>query len=271
MSLGTVLVFLVILALGSYFEAQAKKRQHQGQGAPPRPHNGGAQGDGARGVGAGRGEAHLPRPGGEQSSQLPRRSESAQVLLPDELWAILTGETRPTTSPPAPQLPEESMAQEDWERGDWEERGSEREAEEEVGFGALPAPSGARERFEVRTASGRDEDEVDDFVTLTGEPLELRSREGRELVVRKGRKVALRPRGELSGRSARELVSYDDYIPTDRERHDAFHRRLDAATADSSAARMTAAERHAARHRQLRNAIIMREVLGPPRGLEDPF
>jgi hypothetical protein len=175
-------------------------------------------------------QVRLPRPG------LPRAEESAQILLPDDLWAILTGETRP--SAPRPPLPAPDVdPEEEWEAEEFEE------------YDQLPTSDHGRSPLETVE---RARAEAHELTTMTGEPLELRSREGRELVVRK----------------AREIISHDDEIPTDRERHDAFHRRLDA-TAGGAGPSVTVAERHAARRRQLQRAIILREVLGPPRGLED--
>lgn len=225
---GGALIFMVLIAVAGLFEAITKKRTGQGQGtpgAPPRPRDGGPA---------------LP-PSGPPEVNLPRPRESAQVLLPDELWAILTGEQRPAAPrPPLPPRELESAGVEPLEAEAWEDEAWEDEAEEEQ------------------------------HTTLTGEPLELRGREARELTLREERELALRPREELQGREPREIISLDDHIPTGKERHDAFHRRLDGA-ALAKAPEARTAEHRARRQRQLQRAIILREVLGPPRGLEDPF
>lgn len=224
---GGALIFMVLIAVAGLFEAIAKKRTGQGQGhghgktgAPPRPRDGGPA---------------LP-PSESPEVRLARPRESAQVLLPDDLWAILTGEQRPAA--PRPPLPPQEMEPAQTEPAD--------------------------------VAAWEDEAEEEQVTTLTGDPLELRGREARELILREERELDLRPREELQGREPREIISLDDHIPTDRERHDAFHRRLDA-DALANAAETRAAEHRARRQRQMQRAIILREVLGPPRGLEDPF
>lgn len=242
---GGVLFLLLMGVVAALKEMLNKHQQSQRTpGAPPRTGSDGAPG----------GEVRLPRP--TQRPVLPRPEESAQVLLPDDLWAILTGESRPTTSRTPLPAPDVEREEEGWEE------------EDDDGYDYAPAAEYGLEALEA--AADEADTEAHGAATLTGEPVQVRSRDGRELAFREGRELVLRPRAELARREAREIVSYDDEIPTTKERHDAFHRRLEAMDTGAGQ-REKIARRRAARRRQLQRAIIMREVLGPPRGLEDGF
>jgi hypothetical protein len=65
------------------------------------------------------------------------------------------------------------------------------------------------------------------------------------------------------------VVSLEKDLPSDAERHADFRRRLSASRSAESG---TPTRRSIfAGRKQLHRAMILREVLGPPRGLEDPF
>jgi hypothetical protein len=232
------LVIIVVMIVSTINEVVTKRRKGQSStGAPPRP---------------GQGSRPHPREGAPESGarpevRVPRHpvEESARILLPDDLWAILTGE-----QPSAPRVPEPAPEP------------AEAEWAEEAGHAAqLPADeleweessSAASEHYEWRS-SGE---------ATIGLPsgTDTRGRDTRAIPVRAPRPLTARPH--------RELHSLEDSVPTDEERHDAFHRRIDADAARSGT--NSYQRRRAARHRELRRGIILREVLGPPRGLEDPF
>src|SRR5690606_34818564 len=80
------------------------------------------------------------------------------------------------------------------------------------------------------------------------------------------RRSVVRPR---EGRSREpEIFSYDEVIPSADERHEEVHRRIDQRP--DSTGRAAARGASAARRRRLRRAVDIKEVLGPPWGLEEP-
>lgn len=237
MSLFTILIFVAMLISTMNEVATKRRREQQGQGAPrrpgqrlptgePFPHHGGADhGEDFDGDGA------PPR------ARIPRTTsaeESAQVLLPDDLWAILTGEQRPARVPAPVDL--EPVADEELELHREPELHLEVEPEQEWSPGA----------------ESRAEDDG------WGEP---------DSRVLPDRRSVVRPR---EGRSREpEIFSYDEVIPSADERHEEFHRRIDQRP--DSTGRAAARGASAARLRRLRRAVVLKEVLGPPRGLEDPY
>lgn len=233
MSVFTLLI-IVAMIISTINEVATKRRQgQQGPGAPPHPGRRPPTGEraGAEGDGEARGEdplrVRMPR-------TTSRAEEGAHVLIPDDLWAILTGEERPSTRAPEPVSQEPVDPEEpgpDWE---WA-------AEEDWS----PRP-------EVLA-------ETEEDGGLEPEPQEVRGWEERPLEVRP---IPVRDREP-------EIVSLEDSIPSVEERHEAFHRFIDASYDDVGRAAVRAPD--AARRRSLRRAIIIKEVLGPPKGLEDPF
>lgn len=196
---------MVISALGRLLgksrPAPPPTRRRRPTPAPPR----------ADGEGTGAAPRPVPAPAGEE------RAPSADILIPDDLWAILTGERRPPVAPsPAPEPAPAPRSADTSPKDELARRAEVEQAE------ALAAE--ARER-ELSALVRRPTDQP---AALEGEPVEV-----------------------------------------DEERHEAFHRRLEAST--PSAALQVATYRRPldARQRQLRRAIILREVLGPPRGLEN--
>jgi hypothetical protein len=194
-------------------------------------------------------------PGSERAE--PAASQSAQVLLPDDLWAILTGETRPANRVPEPEF--------------------EPEFEPEPDPGFRPEPEIVmeleEEPFSWRNGEYGESAEGSDLADpRSRDPRGLVDRDPRErvreLAAREGEYRNRSPREDIL-RGEREIVSLEDTLLSDDERHDAFHQRLDASAPGARGGQATASR--AARQRRLRRAIILREVLGPPRGLEDPF
>lgn len=200
-----VLAFMVISAVGRLLgksrPAPPPRRRPRPTAPPPRP----------RSEGEGAGAAPRPAPAPVDEEHAP----SADVLIPDDLWAILTGERRPpVAAPPAPE----------------------------------PAPASEPARAELRGDLAR-QVEVEEAEALAAEARE------RELSA-----LVRRPMES----DAPEAVSEED-----EARHEAFHRRLEATTPAAALQVATGRRPLGARQRQLRRAVVLREVLGPPRGLED--
>lgn len=154
-----------------------------------------------------------------------RGQDTAATMLPDDLWAILTGEQPAPARLPLPEPPEpeeeeyslEAASEEDW-------------LEEEESAAAVPAPP----RESWRTSS----------------------------------EVAIR-RAEFSrpapDREPPRIVSLEQLDIDDRRRHEEFHERLNRSIqtgASSGSAGLLATPD------DLRRAIILNEVLGPPKGLQ---
>lgn len=249
------LVVIVFTAI-RIFELAGKRKgskDRQARGAPRYEES-----DVLRGRGDDRTTAAPSRhPRGLESEQ------SAQVLLPDDLWEILTGERRHTPTPPAPVDQHEAD-----DRGvavsaeglgydeadvDPDDRNAPvmwRSEELEPEF----EPAWSRDRsawLEEETRAANDEH--------TGVP--VRSRDPRELPERVIRKAPVRPREH-------EVVSLEEiYLQDDGRRTRARERRSARSTAETAWRQSSAG---AARRRALRRAIILQEVLGPPKGLEEP-
>jgi hypothetical protein len=218
--------------------------------------------------------------------------DSAASVLPDDLWEILTGEKRPParTQPPAPPPAREpaSMRTETAERPPIDRevpRPIDRDVPRPIDRPAPPPldrrPDSARRR--ERTPVQRDRSP-----RSRERPVELRDRTPRERDsgrLRPGRPASsadkyvrpehVRTERPVHVRAERVLTSYDDNIPGDEERHDSFHERLDRSAALAAAA--AAAGRSATPGPELyrfndaadlRRAIVMAEILGPPKALE---
>ncbi|MCI0432600.1 MAG: hypothetical protein L0271_02970 [Gemmatimonadetes bacterium] len=155
-------------------------------------------------------------------------SEGASDLLPAELWEVLTGQ-RPAPRPPPP--PDED--------------------EEEIEEEEAPAEALPPARVESRDENG-----------LAGDLLRRRQRE-----LMAARQV---------DRRAPAIVSLESEPLPSRQRHAAFHRRVDRPAPPAvsrepreiPAADAVAALLQSGDTNQMRRAILMQEILGPPRGLE---
>jgi hypothetical protein len=167
----------------------------------------------------------------------------ASDMIPDDLWEILTGERRqrpaagPPTPPPEAGLPYGSSGEEQEEPG-WYTY----EDEPEVS----PAPAAGSDRWHTgHSAEGRRVESA---------------REDHERGVHSADRA---PVHEAPPLHVFDVAS----VPTDRARHAAFHRRFDEVKSEPPARRP---ERlfHLRSRDELRRAIIMKEILGRPKGLE---
>lgn len=154
-------------------------------------------------------DARAPEP----AAELP-----ASILVPDDLWEILTGERR--TPQPVP-VPVGGAGEDD--EADFEEAESYDAVIDET------VEAARRERWSY------DDDAIS----------------------------AERRSSEVAAR----VVSLEDPPPPTPIRHAAFHRRLESLEPDRP--RRVRGSVSPTALRGLRRAIILREVLGPPRGLED--
>jgi hypothetical protein len=169
-----------------------------------------------------------PPAGGTQRSG----TETAADVLPPELWELLTGQKPPARVPPRQPAPEDQ----------WDEEADRDEADQAAATIALPPAPSDEER----------------------QVTELLKRRERE---------ALRP----VERSYPQIVTLETAPLPPAARHREFHRRIDKVDAKKAAPAMEAPE--AARDIiadilqdgsmvDIRRAILMQEVLGPPKGLE---
>lgn len=191
------------------------------------------------------GSEHGPSP---RSSARHGEAESAAEMIPDDLWAILTGETRRPAPRPEPR------GEPEWEAGHraeprWEdEPAPPPEPEFEPWWESEPEQE---PRWEPAERATWEEDEAS---------------EEEEVTV-----VATRSYEETLARRQREpeIVSLETPPPPTEIRHARFHERIDALR-EADAERRARQQRRssAARQRSLRRAMVLREVLGPPKGLE---
>ena len=189
----------------------------------------------------------LPRPQAErdraaldaQASRAESRTAAAG-MLPAELWEVLTGQ-RPMPLPPAPGREEAGRVEE----RSYEGPGYEETDDDERLAAAAPPPARVERRDEEAVAGDL-----------------LRKRQREQIAARY---VEHKPPAVVSLESAPRPA---------RQRHAAFHARVDPApalappprvprAADAIAPLLQRADRN-----EIRRAILMREVLGPPRGLE---
>jgi hypothetical protein len=161
-------------------------------------------------------------------------SDPAADMIPDDLWEILTGERRTRPTPPAPVEHEREV----WEVDD--------EAEEETYVGEVEAFEQARVHLEHREDEAR------------RDALQL----DRELAVNTAERAPVH--------EAPKLRIFDaSQVPTTAQRHAAFHRRIDAAVPAPRKRRPPTLGRIAGLGSyELRRAVVLREVLGPPKALE---
>jgi hypothetical protein len=168
----------------------------------------------------------------QQPAGRPADEQAAAEMLPDDLWEILTGERRAPRQP----VPEPV---------------------EEVGYADTysvedyPDDDDSLEELAARDVPSADEwmaEPVPEQVVIVPEPY-------------------VRP---IPKRDVPRVVSLEELEIDSDERHDDFHDKLDRMAAAERAGRRPPNAFRFTKDDDLRNAIIMSEVLGPPKGLEDP-
>lgn len=180
---------------------------------------------------------------------------SAADMLPDDLWAVLTGQPRPARPAPSPAPAE-----------DVEERRPATAGRDRTGAAdgwAYRERPGATDKDTVPWRNAGEEDRP-----RQGRPLERPSLEGPSL-----EEVPARPGPRslesMPTHAEPRVVSLEQPPPPPNIRRAAFRRRL--AASDKRAGPRHVGERFRlslGSRDELHRAIILREVLGPPRGLE---
>lgn len=187
-----LLLFIVLPLLQALKGKGQEGTRPPGGARPPRPRPGSSRAPGGLRGTVQRGEV-------ERGGAGPA---SAADMVPDDLWAILTGERRPTLeSPPTPE-----------------------------------PPVGAAERKEAPLSSTPEHGPGWDPLAYTGP----------------------------------EAVTLETPPPPPEVRHAAFHARMQHAAPSRHGSGASASIRHSLRgKRSLRRAVLLAEVLGPPRGATD--
>ena len=176
-------------------------------------------------------------------------SASAADMIPDELWEILTGERRRPVVVRAP------------------------EAEEEPSPVRAHVPDLEPDyEPEYQPEFGREYDEGDFGSELAAEEVAGPEPEPAPVTVREERPIeVLEPAGRAASLEAESaIVSLEASLPSAAERHAAFHARI--AKAPAQAERGRVASRIPLRlgdRSELRRALILSEILGPPKALEE--
>jgi hypothetical protein len=205
---------------------QVKRRQSGGKrpGGPQEP---------------GRGRGGPPaREEGPDRAREPA-ADPASEMVPDDLWAILTGERRA----PAPTRPEPAEADEP----EWAGAGPVAEEDESAWVSSPPVEVGSDRDPSTRAPARWDlDDEIEPTPPVS---LEYRGPEAYSLE-------------SLD----QEAVSLERPIPSPGARHRAFHARYDRPAVSRPRPR-SAIGRALGNRPSVRQAIVLSEVLGPPKGL----
>ncbi|HSK17676.1 MAG TPA: hypothetical protein VK912_00945 [Longimicrobiales bacterium] len=174
-------------------------------------------------------QARLPQQHREERAG--RSDEAAADMLPDDLWEILTGERRTPRAPaPAPEVEPQDIE----ERYPVEAYPDESLSLEEAAL-EQPSPRGWPSRLPEDTA-----------VVLSPEAYE-------------------RP---LPERDVPRVVSLEELEFDTEKRHDRFHKRLDTLKPAARVRRPAPSLYRFTNDEDVRRAIVMSEILGPPKGLE---
>lgn len=185
----------------------------------------------------------LPRqPGGPRTPGEKRQGTagSASDMVPDDLWELLTGQKRTATTAPAPAGPEE-----------------------ETGFEATDRPLEAGDR----PLESWDADLEPAMEPTEYEPLDVRYEDGR-VSTPPAPWEAVDEGASLESTNLPEAYSLEQPVPTEKVRHAAFHRRLDALPPPARTRRKLHPDLKLETAADLRRAVILKEVLGTPKGFE---
>lgn len=180
-----------------------------------------------------------------ESPARPRPEDAAAEMIPDELWELLTGQKRQRPEPPQ-QQPQPRR----------------------------PVPVKAPEKRPAarRSAPVRDEEEIPrqeyDEEAAAAEYVRTHRRDVQgeiEAAMEQQRVVVARRAPERVSR----VVSLETEPLPERERHRRFHEKVDRPVTVRPAPRSRAARMGLRSAADLRRAYILREVLGPPKALEE--
>ena len=158
-------------------------------------------------------------------------------MIPDDLWEILTGRPKPQQSRPVPQQTPAPVSMQEYDEAG---------PDEEIGA------------YDVIV------DEVAEYEQRRRAEEERRARKKREL-----RERRLRERDMYTADKAPKVYSLEKPLPPAVARHAAFHAKIDETPVVD--------RRHEARRSarewlftgdDMKRAIVLQEVLGPPKGLE---
>lgn len=203
------LLLFIIFFLAPLIEQLKKKKGQQPPQQPPRPEP-------------------QQRSSTEEVSARPR--ETAEAMVPDDLWKILTGEVRPPVM-----IPEETRQVPTRRQQPWD-----------VVF--IPPEETEDEEELVR-------EDVDVEVRRTAREVVVRDRQRRPLAV--------------EAQSLEEepiIVSLETGPPSAKDRHSAFHRLVDAKPVAETPKKKGAFA--LTDHRELQRAFVLQEIFGRPRGLD---
>ena len=200
-----------------------------------------------------------PAPAQRRSEPMPDEEEvgSAAEMLPDDLWAILTGETRPSREPPPPlehrPSPRETTTP---QRPNTPERAPRPRPQrpERRPFPNAPRPRPAPEPVSVEAAA-------DEEVLARTPPAPERFER-----VEYAPQDYVRP---IPEHAPPVIVSMETMPDSDEIRHTRFHDRVARLAAPATVQRGPERQLVGLHDReQLRRAIILTEVLGTPKGLQ---
>ena len=179
----------------------------------------------------------MPEPRAEWEQPEPVEEEStADELIPDDLWAILTGERRPSPSPPPRPAPPPQQR-------------------------PAPAPRRAPPAPLARTPEPTAARKVDEFDRVQRRTEAVRYRESEAEL-----DALLRSRRRID-EQAPVVVSLETEPLAEAPRHDRFHDRLDKLSAPPTGYRKATVLPSLRDPMELRRAIVLKEVLGKPKGL----
>jgi hypothetical protein len=257
--ISPTLIFIIIIILAPLIEKLLKAGRQQ---PPPPPGS--------------RQQQRMPppqRPRPELQRRAPAgdREEgesSAADMVPDDLWAILTGQQRPRPEPPR------EVAGPAAEEGRRVPTTSSRPAPAPMPTARRPAPAGKRPRPRQESAPGTGLPPAPKRPSPAGYDMRGELPPDEEASFRRTPPQEQFPvEGyvrEIPVHRPPEVVSLEELVIDDAKRHESFHERLAALP---GAARVRRRPRHALAERfraqdEIRRAIIMSEVLGRPRGLD---
>jgi hypothetical protein len=214
------IILFIIFFVAPLIEQLKKKKGQPPAPPPPRPQ--------AR-------PQPQPRSSTEEVSSRPR--ETAEAMVPDDLWKILTGEARPPVM-----IPEETRRVPTQKQRPWDVvyiPPEETEDEEEL----------AR-------------DDVDVEVRRTSREAVQLEHARRHLPVEARREL---PVEAASLEVEPNIISLETPLPSAQARHAAFHQRIAEPLAAEKQKKGAFALTD---HQELRRAFVMQEIFGRPRGLD---